>query len=88
MLARVTTALILRYIGGCFGFALLGVLVIGDPYDKVLSSLINKIGILLIPKPLLMIQVHRLNSFSRYRLNICYRMRSVLYPRCLVFAKV
>ena len=42
VLAGLTTELFLRYIDGCFGFALLGALLLGDPYIDVLSSRIKK----------------------------------------------
>ena len=70
----------------CNGFVLLMVAMLGGLYIKIRSYRKGRIGSFLIPTLLLVILSHRLNSFSRYRSNICYRTRSVLCSRHLVFA--
>ena len=88
MLTGLAILLDLRYIDGCSGFVLLKVPVLGGLCINLLSFRIIKIGIFPVSKLLLIVRVHRLNSTFQYRVNICYRMRSVLFLRYLVFARV
>ena len=60
--------------------------VLGGLCINTLSFRKGEIGIFLIPKLLLVFPIHRLSNFIRYRLDICFRMQSVLYFRRPVFA--